>query len=557
MSGTGADIVFVNGPVFTADAAGRWARAVAVAEGRIVAVGSETEMRPFVGSRTELVDLAGRLLLPGIQDAHVHPPSGGLDRLRVDLSGVGSLAEYRAAISAYALGHPEAAWILGGGWAMGAFPGGTPTAEMLDAVVPDRPAFISNRDNHGAWVNTRALELAGITEGSPDPPDGRIERDELGRPTGTLHEGAMRLVRRLVPPVAREDQVQGLLLAQSYLHSLGITAWQDAIVGDYETFEDSYETYRDLDGNGRLTARVVGALWWRRDAGLEQIEELRERRSQDGPGRFRATSVKLMVDGVAENFTGAMLEPYVGAEGTGAKGRGISFIPRERLLEAVPALDAAGFQPHFHVVGDRACRDALDAVEAARRANGWTDTRPHLAHLQVVHPDDRPRFRRLGAAATFQPLWAAHEPQMDELTIPFLGPERSTWQYPIGSLAAQGATLAMGSDWPVSSPDPFWEIHVAVNREMPPGYPYGMGATGDPFLPKERIDLATALRAFTIGSAYVNHLDDVSGSIEVGKAADLIVLDRDPFETAPAGIAGTKVLLTLVDGRPVHDARGL
>ncbi len=554
-----ADIVFLHGPVFTADAAGRWARAVAVADGRIAAVGTEADMRPFVGSRTELVDLRGRTLLPGIQDAHVHPPSGGLDRLRVDLSALGSLPDYQAAIAAYAAAEPDAPWILGGGWAMGAFPGGTPTTAMLDAVVPDRPAFLSNRDNHGAWVNSSALELARIDAATPDPPDGRIERDAAGRPTGTLHEGAMRLVRRLTPPVGHEEQVQGLLLAQGYLHSLGITAWQDAIVGDYETFSDSFEAYREVDASGRLTARVVGALWWRREAGLEQLEGFGERRAQAeaGNGRFRATSVKLMVDGVAENFTGAMIDPYLGSNGAPTGNRGIEFIPRDTLLEVVPALDAAGFQPHFHVIGDRACRDALDAVEAARLANGWTDTRPHLSHLQVVHPDDRPRFRRLGATATFQPLWAAHEPQMDELTIPFLGPLRSAWQYPLGSLAADGAMLAMGSDWPVSSPDPFWEIHVAVNHEMPADYPYGAGADDDIFLPDERIDLATALRAFTMGSAYVNHLDDVSGSIEVGKQADLVVLDRDLFEAAPTGIAGTRVVMTVVDGRVVHEDRGL
>ena len=552
----GADIVFRDGPVYTIDAASRWARAVAVRGGRIVAVGGDAEMRPFVTSRTEVIDLAGRMLLPGFQDAHVHPPSGGLDQMRVDLSRLGTVPDYLGAIASYAGSHPDASWITGGGWAMGAFPGGTPTADLLDSVVPDRPAFINNRDNHGAWVNNRALELAGITRGTPDPPDGRIERDAAGNPSGTLHEGAMRPVARLIPPVSHAERVQGLLLAQEYLHSLGITAWQDAVVGSYETFPDSFDVYLDVETSGRLTARVVGALWWERGRGLEQLEELVERRQRAGNGRFRATSVKLMVDGVAENFTAAMLDPYLKPGGGSSGNRGIDFIPRETLLEAVPALDAAGFQAHFHVIGDRACRNALDAIEAARLANGWSDTRPHLAHLQVVHPDDRARFRRLGATATFQPLWAAHEPQMDELTLPFLGSERGGWQYPLGSLAAAGASLAMGSDWPVSSPDPWWEIHVAVNHEMPAGYPYGAGAAGEVFMPEERIDLPAAIRAFTMGSAYVNHLDDITGSIEVGKHADLVVLDRDPFEAGLGALADTRVLLTMVEGRTVHEAPG-
>lgn len=554
-----ADLVFTNGAVYTVDAVGRWAHAVAIRGGRIAAVGTDEDVDEHIGSSTEVVNLQGKMLLPGFQDAHIHAPSAGLDRLRIDLSELHGLDEYLQRVRTYADEHPEAEWVLGGGWAMDVFPGGTPTKDMLDTLVPDRPVFINNRDNHGAWVNSKALELAGVTKDTPDPADGRFERDEDGEPTGTLHEGAMNTVRRLIPPPTIEEQVRGILVAQEYLHSLGITAWQDAIVGTYSTIPDSYDAYLEVDGQGKLTARVIGALWWERDKGEEQIGFLLDRRAGAGKGRFHATSVKIMADGVCENFTAAMIDPYLGADGAPTDNRGISFFEAEALKAYVPRLDREGFQVHIHVIGDRACRDALDAIEAARRANGMNDNRHHLAHIQVVHPDDVPRFRRLGVAPNAQALWAAHEPQMDDLTIPFLGEERSSWQYPFASLVRTGAQLAMGSDWPVSSPNPFWEMHVAVNRTEPTDYPY-VGPEGrieEPLLPDERIDLPTAIRGFTMGSAYVNHLDDVTGSIEVGKLADLIVIDRNVLADPSDAFSDATVLLTLIEGEKVHEAPGL
>ena len=355
---------------------------------------------------------------------------------------------------------------------------------------------------------------------------------------GTLHEGAISLVAALVPPPPHDLVRRGLLRGQAYLHSLGITAWQDAIVEvDPAEGEGAFGAYVAAARSGDLTARVVGALWWDRHRGLEQIDDLVALRERAGTGRFRATSVKIMLDGVCENFTAAVLEPYLDAAGLPTANRGISFVDPELLKDAVSRLDALGFQVHFHAIGERAVREALDAVEAARTANGMSDTRPHVAHIQVVHPDDLPRFRRLRAVATAQPLWAAHERQMDDLTIPFLGEPRWTWQYPFASLVRHGATLAMGSDWSVSTPDPLQEIHVAVNRRMPPAYIHHVDRA-DAFLPEERLDLATSIAAFTMGSAYVNHLDIDTGSIEVGKHADLAVLDRNVFAAAAGGDRG-------------------
>jgi predicted amidohydrolase YtcJ len=548
---TPADLAFVNGAVYTVDAARSRTHAVAVKDGRIVAVGSDDAIGEHLGPRTEVFDLDGRMLLPGFQDAHVHPVGGGVDRLQCDLHDLHSREDYLLRVKTYAHEHPDREWILGGGWSMDVFPGGTPTKDLLDAVAPDRLIFLPNRDGHSTWVNGRALEAAGITRSTPDPADGRIERDASGEPSGTLHEGAADLVGRLAPQPTPDEVYEGLLEGQRYLHSLGITAWQDAIVSA-DVWMDNYSAYVRAAGNGDLTARVVGALWWDRERGEDQIDQLVGLRERGRVGRFGATTVKIMQDGVCETFTAAVLEPYLDGHGHVTDKRGISFVEPEALKGYVTALDRLGFQVHFHALAERAVRESLDAIEAAVRANGPSDHRHHLAHIQVVHPDDIPRFRTLRAVANAQPLWAAHEGQMDDLTIPFLGEPRWRWQYPFGSLVRAGATLAMGSDWSVSSPDPLEEIHVAVNRLMPPTYLYG-NDNHEVFLPDERLDLATSVAAFTMGSAYVNHLDDLTGSIEVGKLADLTVVDRDLFAHPVGEIANAQVDATFVEGIAVYE----
>ncbi|MCW2757056.1 MAG: hypothetical protein JWO46_802, partial [Nocardioidaceae bacterium] len=514
----------------------------AVRDGRILAVGSDDEVRALADDGTQVVDLAGGLLLPGFQDAHVHPVMAGVDMLRCDLHAATGAQDCLDLISAYAAGHPEQEWISGGGWSMEFFAGGTPTRQLLDAIVPDRPVVLINRDGHGAWVNTRALELAGVDASTTDPVDGRIEREPDGSPSGTLHEGAAGLVTDKAGPVSFDEQYRGLLVAQDHLFGHGITGWQDAAVGNMHGLSDVYDVYVRAAERGDLVARVVGALWWDRARGADQIPEMVTKRAEGTVGRFRPTSVKIMQDGVAENFTAGMTEHYLDGCGRPTDNSGLSFVDPSDLRDYVTRLDSEGFQVHFHALGDRAVREALDALDAARAANGSNDNRHHLAHLQVVHPDDIARFAEVGATANIQSLWACHEPQMDELTIPFLGDERAALQYPFGDLAAAGVPLASGSDWPVSSPDPIAAIHTAVTR-TPADNP-----SAPPFFEHNRISLAQALTSYTAGTARINHHDDETGHLRPGALADLVVLDRDPFDGPATAIASSTIRETWVEG---------
>ena len=554
---TAPDLVLLNASVFDGRPQAPTRGAVAVHDGRIVARGTDDEISALRGEATQVVDCRGGLLSPGFTDSHIHPVYAGTQMIQCDLHEVTTAEASIATVAAYAKENPDKEWVLGGGWSMEAFPGGIPTAAMLDSVVPDRPVFLPNRDGHGGWVNSEALRRAGITRDTPDPADGRIERDEDGEPIGCLQEGAMALVRRLVPDLSDDDNDRGLQAAQRYLFSLGITGWQDAIISDSSGRSDNMAAYLRADAAGSLKARVVGALWWDRERGADQIPELVQRRGDGSGRRFRATSVKIMQDGVAENFTAAMTEPYLDACGCQSGNAGISFVEPKALRSYVTDLDKLGFQVHFHALGDRAVREALDALQAARETNGMNDLRHHLAHIQVVHPDDIVRFAQLSVLANMQPLWACHEPQMDELTIPFLGEPRWRYQYPFGDLLRAGATLVGGSDWSVSSPDVMWGAHVAVTRTPPPFDAHDHGdEEHEPFLPEQQLSLAQALSAYTHGSALVNHAEQVVGTLDVGKEADLVVLDRDPFAGRPEDIHAAHPVQTYVAGELVWSSDG-
>ena len=537
------DQLLRGAPVYEA---GRWTGdCLLVRGGRVAAHGTYDDVEGLLSPGTEEVDLSGTWLLPGFHDAHVHPVSAGMELRQCDLTGGESVEGYLRLVGEYAAQHPDRQWITGGGWSMGSFPRGVPSAALLDRVCPDRPVYLPNRDHHSAWVNSRALELAGITASTPDPADGRIERDADGTPVGALHEGAMALVGRLVPAPDEGELLQGLLTAQAHLHSRGIVGWQDALVGEGLGMRDTLPTYLRAIREGLLTAKVVAALWWDRERGGEQVGDLVERRAVAREGGLRATSVKIMQDGVCETLTAAVLEPYLDASGRPTHRHGLSFIDPEALREHVARLDALDFQVHVHALGDRAVRESLDAVEHAVSVNGRRGNRHHLAHLQIVHPDDVPRFAALDVVANVQPLWACRDEEMTELTLPFLAPAAREQQYVFRSLLASGARLAFGSDWPVSTPDPFDCMHVAVNRREP-------GAVAvEPLLAHEGLTVVEALHAYTAGSAYVNGLESDSGALDVGMAADVVAVDRDVLALPREAFHEVEVRHTFVDGAHV------
>jgi predicted amidohydrolase YtcJ len=516
-------------------------------DGRVAAIGDVEDVRSAAGARAEEIDLAGGLLSPGFVDSHLHPLMGGLERSLCDLGPAKSAAECLAIIGEYARSNPDEPWIVGGGWRLDLFPGGTPTREALDRVVPDRPVILRSADRHGSWVNSRALEIAGVTAATPDPSDGRIERDADGAPSGTLHEGAIILVQTHSPAPSVAALHRGLLVAQDYVFSLGMVGWQDALLRIQDNGVDSLDAYMAAMADGSLRAKVTGALWWDRTRGLEQLPDLIARRDRAATvgERFRADTVKIMLDGIPENFSARLTQSYRDEHGHPTGNTGVTFVAPESLTEIARALDDAGFQMHFHALGDLAVREALDAVAGLpNRAR----LRHHLAHVQFIQPVDVQRFTTAAATANLQPLWAQNEKALRELTLPFLDPSLESLVYPFGDLHRAGASLAAGSDWPVSSADPIQGIHVAVNRSSPET------ADAGPMLPEQALPLSVIWDAYTYGSAWLNHREATTGEIRVGAAADLIVLDRDPFARPADEIAETTVTSTWIDGERVWGA---
>lgn len=526
------------GRVFTASAAQPWAEGVAIAGGAIAAVGSEAEMRALIGPGTEVREARG-LICPAFQDAHIHLVEGSLFDLWCNVHDV-TPEQYLPTIARYAETLPAGAWIRGGGWSMAAFEGGSPERGPLDAVTGDRPTYLTARDGHSAWVNTRALEIAGITRETPDPPGGRIERDAAGEATGTLHETAIYLVRRHLPEITRADWLAALDLGQRYMHSLGITGWHDARID-----EPMLDAYRVAAADGTLKGRAVMALHWDPARGMEQLAELEAMRASVVPGGLlSAPTAKVFVDGVLENHTAALTAPYANVE---PPSHGEPLFDPETLNAVVAACAGAGFQVHFHAIGDWAVRKALDACEFARERHGERGLRHQISHLQLVDPADVGRFAPLGVVANVQAYWACIDEQMRDLCLPALGDHRQDWQYPFASLRDAGAAIAMGSDWRVSTPDPLKQIEVAVTRREE-------GQAGaEPLLPNEALTLEDGLLGFTRGAAFANHIESATGTLEAGKRADVVVLDRDPFELPAHEIGETRAALTLHDGAVVYE----
>ncbi|MEO8295935.1 MAG: amidohydrolase [Gemmatimonadota bacterium] len=531
-----ADLVIRNATVYTMNPALPAAQALAVLNGRIVFVGSDSGVREWMGPGTEIVDGKGGMLLPGLIDSHVHPVSG-VKLIACDLTADTSAAQVAETLKGCVAAHPEAPWVRGTGWQLPVFPHASPRAALLDSIVSDRPAFITAADGHSAWVNTRALTMAGITDRTPDPPNGRIERDALGVPTGTLRESAMDLLDAILPPYTQADYIAAYTQAFTMANSFGITAIIEA-----NADSAMLDAYRFMDSSGAMTVRVTAAQQVDLEKGPGQVPRLERLRERVRGRMLEANSAKIFADGVIESGTAALLEPYLNHPGD----RGTPNIGPDSLNQLVVALDRSGFQVHVHAIGDRAIRMSLDAFDYARKVNGVRDSRHIIAHLELIDPADIPRFKALSVIADFQPLWAYKDSYIRELTEPVLGPSRSRWLYPIASVLKTGATVVGGSDWSVSSMNPFEAIQVAVTRQDP------AATAGAAWIPEEIIDAESALKAYTSNGAYARFADSTTGSLQVGKFADLVLIDRNILAVPAHQIADTRVVLTVLEGKIVY-----
>jgi predicted amidohydrolase YtcJ len=531
-----ADLVLRGGAVYTVNAARSWASAVAVRDGRIVYVGTDSVPAALVGPATEVVELAGAMVLPGFQDAHVHPVIGGAELGECQVTKMGTVAVLMDSIRSCARARPELPWVRGGGWQLPLFPAANPSKALLDQAVPDRPAAFEAMDGHSFWVNSRALALAGITRDTPDPPNGRIERDPRTRePSGTLRESAMDLVYEVLPERTGAELSAGLERAQHEANRFGITSVFAADEGESEL-----QAYTAADRAEKLSLRVVAASSVEEGDVDSVVARARALRTRYATPHVRPIAVKLYQDGVVEARTAAMLAPYLDRRGDA----GTPNYDQPTLNRLAAALDREGFQIHVHAIGDRAIRMTLDALEQARARNGARDMRHAIAHLQVIDPADIPRFRALGVVANFEAFWANGDEYLTVLADPALGPRRSRWEYPIASVVRSGAVVSGGSDWSVSSLNPLDAIQVGITHRL-------IGTSDAPWNPEERVDLPTMIALYTINAAYALRQDDETGSIEVGKLADLVVLDRNLFELPADSIHTAKVTRTLLGGRTV------
>lgn len=540
-----ADYVLLDGRVHVLDPDRSVVEALAIAGEKIVAVGSNDELFAFIGDGTRVVRLDGRMVLPGFHDAHVHPFSGGSAILSCSLSNLDTVTKVLERVRECA-GRESISgqWLVGSGWNLALFEDANPNKALLDEIVPERPVFLAGEDGHSAWVNSRALAEAGISAATLDPPLGVIERDEeTGEPTGTLRETAIGLVERLLPKPTAEQRMDALATGIRYANQHGITAFIDAAVD-----ADLLMAYQKLAEEGELSARVTASITYPPSvvAGSAAFESLYERRGEFSAAGLDANAVKIFVDGVLEGETAALLEPYLDREGH----RGLLNFPAEALAAAVTRFDRDGVQIHLHAIGDRGVRVALDALEAAVQTNPPYARRHHVAHLQLIHEDDLSRFGELGVAANFQSLWAYPEPYITEINLPVVGQDRVDRMYPIGSVVRAGGTLVGGSDWPVSSINPLDAIQVAMTREDPVGEVEGV------LNERERVSLETMLAAYTANAARLMGRESVTGTIAVGKFADLVVLSDDLFDVAPDKIGDVSIEQTFYAGRVVYQ-RGL
>jgi predicted amidohydrolase YtcJ len=536
-----ADVILVNARIYTVNRQQAWADAMAVRGDKILAVGDKTKIETYRAKTTKVIDAQGRLVLPGFTDCHIHFMDGSLGLTRVDLNGAETVAEIQKRVKAYADSHPQEPWIQGMGWTYPTFkPTGLPDKKILDDVIADRPIYLVAFDGHSSWANSKALAMAGIDRNTPDPPNGKIVRDEQGEATGALKEAAGDLIDAKIPKPTRSERLDALRKGIHEANKAGLVRVHSA-GQDFEYLD----LYNELRKRGELTLRFYIA-YFLNPPGLtpaitKQIEDARRQYSDNW---ISGGVVKTMLDGVVEAHTAAMLAPYTDDPSQSGK----LFWDPDQYKATVADLDSRGLQIFTHAIGDRAVRLALDAYQNAAEVNKTKDARPRIEHIETISVQDIDRFGKLGVVASMQPLHSY--PDEDTLSIwaRNIGPERATRPWVWGSIEQKGGVLAFGSDWPVVTLNPWRGVQTAVTRQTEEGEPVGG------FVPQQRLSLEDSIRAYTLGAAFAGRREKTEGSLEPGKLADFMVLDRDLFKIEPSEIGKTEVLLTVVGGKVVYES---
>jgi len=536
-----AKTILLNGRIYTLDSRQPWAEAVAISGGKILAVGSVKDVSSYRNSSTKVIDLGGRLVLPGFTDCHIHFMDGSLGLTQVILNGATTVAEIQKRVKEYAAAHPKETWITGMGWTYPTFaPSALPEKKFLDEVVSDRPVYLVAFDGHSSWANSKALAMAGIKRDTPDPPNGKIVRDNNGEATGALKESAGDLVAKFLPKPTREERLSALRLGMHEANKVGLVRVHSA-GQDFEWLD----LYDELRRKGDLTVRFYIAYFLdppelTGDA-IQKIEAARRTYNDEW---ISAGVVKTMLDGVVEAHTAAMLTPY----SDDPTQIGKLFWEPAKYKQAIKELDHRGLQIFTHAIGDRAVRLSLDAYEEAEKSNQTHDARPRIEHIETISAQDIPRFGKLGVVASFQPLHAYPDDDTLKIWARNVGPERAQRAWVWRGIESTGGLLAFGSDWPVVTLNPWPGVQNAVTRQTTEGDP------PEGFVPRERISLEDAIKAYTLGAALAGRREKTEGSIEPGKLADLIVLSQDLFKIPPTEIVKTEVLLTFVGGKVVYQS---
>ncbi|HKR86394.1 MAG TPA: amidohydrolase [Terriglobales bacterium] len=544
-----ADLILIHARIYTANSAHIWAEALAIREGKLLAVGTDKEIEQYRSPNTTVIDAKDRLVLPGFTDCHVHFLDGSFALRQIDLEDAKDLAEIQRRVKTYADAHPQDAWLLGRGWSYPLFPPtGLPNKKDLDAIIADRPVYLEGFDGHSWWANSKALESANITKDTPDPPGGAIVRDpNTGEPTGAIKEDAAdAIVRRAIPDPGREAKLRALRAGLKHANELGITRVH--VMGGVNPGEGDLNDaglLEELRKDGELTVRFYLAYRVEpprvTDEQIAEIERARERYHDDW---IAAGGVKFFLDGVIETHTAAMLQPY--SDDPSLSGQ-LLWDP-EQYKNAVTKLDRRGIQVFTHAIGDRAIQTALDAYENAARINNTKDAWHRIEHIEDVAASDISRFGRLRVIASMQPLHAYPDDDTLKVWARNVGSERAQRGWAWRSIQAAGGVLAFGSDWPIVTLSPWPGLQNAVTRQSTEGEPEGG------WIPAERLSIEDAIKGYTINAAYAGHREKSEGSLEAGKIADLIVVSQDLFKVDPARIRNTEVLLTMVGGKVVYSS---